>query len=105
LTFLEKKSFDLLPIKVKTKNQDQSSSSKKSQIPKKDRSPPFNKNQNQKRISIPLKCTTLYIYEIESLFFINFYLQLFNNNRIIIKFKHLNFFFEILQLSQLRKQT
>jgi len=26
---------------------------------------------------------TLYIYEIESLFFINFYLQLFNYNRII----------------------
>ncbi len=31
LTFLEKKSFDLLPIKVKTKNQDQSPPSKKSQ--------------------------------------------------------------------------
>jgi len=37
--FLKKKSLDLLPIKVKTKNQDQS--------------PPINKNQNQKRISIP----------------------------------------------------
>ncbi len=36
--------------------------------------------------------TTLNIYEIESLFFINFYLQLFNYNRIIIIFKHLNFF-------------
>jgi hypothetical protein len=90
--FLKKKSLDLLPIKVKTKNQDQSPPSKKSQIPKKDRSLPINKYQNQKRISIPLKCTTLYIYEIESLFSINFYLQLFNYNRIIIILKHLNFF-------------
>jgi len=48
---------------------------------------------------------TIYIYEIESLFFINFYLQLFNNNRIIIKFKHLNFFFEILQLSSKNKHN
>ena len=35
---------------------------------------------------------TIYIYEIESLFSINFYLQLFNYNRIIIIFKHLKFF-------------
>ena len=51
--FLKKKSLDLLPIKVKTKNQDQSPPSKKSQIPKKRSIPPINKNQNQKRISIP----------------------------------------------------
>ncbi len=41
LTFLEKKSLDLLPIKVKTKNQDQSPPSKKSQIPKKRSIPPY----------------------------------------------------------------
>ncbi len=40
LTFFEKKSLDLLPIKVKTKNQDQSPPSKKSQIPKKRSIPP-----------------------------------------------------------------
>jgi len=40
LPFLEKKSLDLLPIKVKTKNQDQSPPSKKSQIPKKKIDPP-----------------------------------------------------------------
>jgi len=53
LTFLEKKSLDLLPIKVKTKNQDQSPPSKKKLNPKKKIDPPINKNQNQKRISIP----------------------------------------------------
>ena len=53
MPFAKKKSLDLLPIKVKTKNQDQSPPSKKSQIPKKISIPPINKNQNQKRISIP----------------------------------------------------
>jgi len=42
LTYLEKKIVrPTIPIKVKTKNQDQSPPSKKSQIQKKDRSPTF----------------------------------------------------------------
>ena len=61
---------------------------------KKDRSPLLIKIKTKKEYRYPLKCTTLYIYEIESLFFINFYLQLFNYNLIIIIFKHLNFFFK-----------
>ncbi len=40
LTFLEKK-IVRLPIKVKTKNQDQSPPNKKSQIPKKKIDPPY----------------------------------------------------------------
>jgi hypothetical protein len=51
---------------------------------------------------------TIYIYiyyEIESLFFINFYLQLFNYNRIIIVFKHLNFFFKIQQIFKNKHNT
>jgi len=52
----------------------------------------------KQRISIPLKCTTLYIYEIESLFSINFYLQLFNYNLIIIIFKHLNFYLKYIKV-------
>jgi len=99
--FLKKKSLDLLPIKVKTKNQDQSPV--KSQ--KKDRSPLLIKIKKKKEYRYPLKCTTLYIYEIESLFFINFYLQLFNYNRVIIIFKHLNFFFEIQQSFKSKHNT
>ena len=90
---MKKKSLDLLPIKVKNKNQDQSPSSKKSQIPQKRSIPPLLiKIKTKKEYRYPLKCTTLYIYEKETLFFINFYLQLFNYNRIIKIFKHLNFF-------------
>ena len=62
LTFLVKKSLDLLPIKVKTKNQDQSPPSKKSQIPKKRSIPPLLiKIKTKKEYRYPLKCTTLYI--------------------------------------------
>jgi len=62
--FLKKKSLDLLPIKVKTKNQDQSPLVRKVKSQKKDRSPPIIiKIKTKKRISIPpWMRNTIYIY-------------------------------------------
>ena len=77
--FLKKKSLDLLPIKVKTKNQDQSPPRKKSQIPKKNIDTPLNAQHY----------IYIYIYyEIESLFFINFinYFFIYNYSITIVLF-------------------